>query len=366
MDFATLRELVGRAGPFASVCFDSSHDTADAARQLDLRWRAIRDQLGGADAAGRTLTALDTAIAESPPATGRTGRALIAAGDTVLIDERLPDPPAGQIVRWSPLPYLLPLVEQAWQQVPHVVVVVDRTGADVRAVDEHGRNRAQHPVRGRERPVHKGRGGGWAHWNIQHRVDEVVHHHVGEVAREASRLVDAVGARVLVLAGEVQTRTALRDTLAPRAAAIAVETDAGTRAAGAEPEALDTEVGRVVAVNAETRRRGMMERFRAERGRTGGLAVDGLARTADELRAANVECLLVEASMLVYHTVWSGPEPTMLATAEQALREAGAKTIGSRRADEALPFAALAQGAEIVPVDDKSLPDGVGALLRHR
>ncbi|WP_406276110.1 hypothetical protein OH799_04600 [Nocardia sp. NBC_00881] len=38
-----------------------------------------------------------------------------------------------------------------------------------------------------------------------------------------------------------------------------------------------------------------------------------------------------------------------------------------RRADEALPVAALATGAEVTPVDEAAAPaDGVGALLRHR
>jgi hypothetical protein len=51
VDTTTLREVTARDGPFASVYFDSSHDTEDAAAQLELRWRSIREQLadGGAD-----------------------------------------------------------------------------------------------------------------------------------------------------------------------------------------------------------------------------------------------------------------------------------------------------------------------------
>jgi peptide subunit release factor 1 (eRF1) len=349
-----------------SVYFDSSHDTEDAARQIDLRWRAIRDQLATDGAAEETLAALDTAVAEGPPSRGQAGRALVAAGDTVLIDEQLPDPPPVQVVRVSPLPYLLPLIEFGYRRVPHVVVVVDRTGADLRAVDEHGVDRAQHEVQGREHPVHKAGGGGWAHWSIQHRVEEVVQRNVDEVAREASRLVDAVRARVLVLAGEVQARSALRDAIPPRARTIAVEIEAGSRAEGGDPDAFDAQVHDVVEANAEDQRRAVLERFRAERNRAGGLVAQGLSETTSALRAGAVECLLVDDAALADRMIWVGREPTEVAATEQELRASGADPTDTQRADEALPVAALATGAQIESASgEETLPDGIGALLRY-
>lgn len=360
-----LRKLTTQEGPFASVYFDSSHDTEDAAQQIDLRWRAIRDQLTAGGVTERTLSALDTAIAEVPPSRGRAGRALVAAGDTVLVDEQLPEPPPGQVARVSPLPYLLPLIELGSRHVPHVVVVVDSTGAEFRVVDEHGFERAQ-SVQGREHPVHKVRGGGSSHRNIQQRAEEVVHRNVDEVSREASRLVDAVSAKVLVLAGDITARSALHDALDPRAAAIAVPIEAGNRAEGGDPDALDAEIRRVVADHAEGERQAVLERFHAERGREGGLAVRGLTETAAALGASNVECLLVNGSTLAERTVLAGRESTHVAATEQPLRALGAEPIDTRHADEALPMAALASGAEIVPAgDEETQPDGVAALLRH-
>jgi hypothetical protein len=85
-----------------------------------------------------------------------------------------------------------------------------------------------------------------------------------------------------------------------------------------------------------------MDRFHAELGRS-GRAVEGLANTAAAVREANVECLLVNRSALAGHTAGAGDE-----------------------ADEAIPAAALAVGAEIVPTgDEENLADGVGAILRH-
>ena len=39
------RHLLIAQGPFASVYFDDSHDTADAEAQLELKWRGLREQL---------------------------------------------------------------------------------------------------------------------------------------------------------------------------------------------------------------------------------------------------------------------------------------------------------------------------------
>ncbi len=52
-----LRVLVKAEGPFASVYFDDSHDTADAVEQLEAKWRDIRKHLenmgAGAELLGR-------------------------------------------------------------------------------------------------------------------------------------------------------------------------------------------------------------------------------------------------------------------------------------------------------------------------
>jgi hypothetical protein len=202
VNLARLRQVAGHDGPFASVYFDSSHDTEDAAHQLDLRWRSIREQLTSAGASRKTVAALDTAIVDGPASTGRAGRALLAAEGTVLLDEQLSDPPPAEIVRFSPLPYLLPVLELGPRQVPHVVAVIDRVGADLRAVGADGAELTERSVRGEEHPVHKVRGGGWAYWNIQHRVEDVVRRNVERVAHEISRLVEDTGARVVVLQDE--------------------------------------------------------------------------------------------------------------------------------------------------------------------
>lgn len=45
MDSQRFRKLLDAPGPFVSVYFDDSHDTHDAEAQLELKWRAIREDL---------------------------------------------------------------------------------------------------------------------------------------------------------------------------------------------------------------------------------------------------------------------------------------------------------------------------------
>jgi len=167
------------------------------------------------------------------PAVGRAGLAVVGADGEVLVEEVLPRPPAREVTRFSELPYLLPLAELTEPAVPHVVVVVDKVGADFLAVDGRGRVATTEHVAGRDHPVHKVRGGGWSQLSMQRRVEETVKHNVDTVAEETARLARAVGARAVVVAGEVRARSAVLAALPHPASDVAVEAQAGGRAAGA-------------------------------------------------------------------------------------------------------------------------------------
>ncbi|HEX9336058.1 MAG TPA: hypothetical protein VF892_09230, partial [Pseudonocardiaceae bacterium] len=105
MRLQQLRELVGATGPFSSVYLDASHDTEDAAHQTELRWQATRSDLASLGTGPRAIEAIGRAMLDRPPPVGTAGRAVIAAGDTVVADEPLPVPPAQSIVRYADLPY---------------------------------------------------------------------------------------------------------------------------------------------------------------------------------------------------------------------------------------------------------------------
>ncbi len=126
-----LRRLVKAEGPFASVYFDDSHDTADAVEQLEVRWRDIRKHLVGLGASAEAIGTLEEAVLDHRPAVGRRGRAVIATSDQVLVNEQLISPPPATVVRLSDYPYIVPLLDREMQRPTYVFAAVDHTGAEV-------------------------------------------------------------------------------------------------------------------------------------------------------------------------------------------------------------------------------------------
>lgn len=64
--------------------------------------------------------------------------------------------------------------------------------------------------------------------------------------------------------------------------------------------------------------------------------------------------------------VLAGDNPTLVATDADALSRYGAPPTRTLRADEAVPFAAIARGAKLIPIrNGLDVLDGVAALLRY-
>ncbi len=93
MNSTRLRALTTTTGPFASVYIDDSHNTEDAAHAMELRWRALRDELISAGAEPAVVDPIGTALLGQVPSVGVSGRAVIAGPDGVILDEQLIRPP---------------------------------------------------------------------------------------------------------------------------------------------------------------------------------------------------------------------------------------------------------------------------------
>jgi len=83
------RSLLASHGPYCSVYVDDSHDTDDAETQLELKWRALRDHLEQQGVEPALTETIGRAIVDTRPAVGRSGRALVASADRVLLKEHL-------------------------------------------------------------------------------------------------------------------------------------------------------------------------------------------------------------------------------------------------------------------------------------
>ncbi|MFB9927108.1 Vms1/Ankzf1 family peptidyl-tRNA hydrolase [Amycolatopsis halotolerans] len=362
MDTHELRALL-TDGPFVSVHFDESHDTEDAAKQLRLRLKEIEATLEDQGADRPTVEEVLRAVEESPPPVGPAGRTVVAAHGTVLLDRRLAAPPPAQEARYSALPYFLPTVSHLEEAPAHLVVLVDRTGADIEVHRPDGSVETE-TVQGQEHPVHKVRGGGPAHRDIQSHAEQTTRRNLSEVADRIAKAAERVRPRAIVLAGEVQARTELRERLPEPARSLTAEVDAGGRASGADRAELDRAVHELLTGQRLRELDDLADRFRAGAGRDSALAVSGLSAVTAALAEANVATLLVGGSGEA--SVYTGTEPTQVGVAKPRLDALGADDPARRRADEALPYAAVAVGADVVVMDERlDLADGFGALLRH-
>ncbi|GAA4007592.1 Vms1/Ankzf1 family peptidyl-tRNA hydrolase [Allokutzneria multivorans] len=312
MDLTQLRGLVAAPGPFVSVYLDGAEP----------HWADVRATLAEQGADARTLSSVDRALTESP---GGSGRVLVASAGEVLLDRRLPEPPAQPLARWSALPYLMPLLERTEADLPHVVVF----GDEVLGFDSDGIL-----------------------------VEKTKQDNAIALAESADRMARRLSARLLVLSGEVQARTAVRMALPENSAAIAEEL----------PEAgwstVDGAVRKLIAQRADALGHNAVDRFRVELARGGDVA-RGLRAVVSALREGRVDTVLLDGAATADRTIWIGSEPTQIAVDEAELRALGVPRLARERADSALVMAAVATGAMLhLVTGDPDLADGAGALLR--
>jgi hypothetical protein len=356
------RNLTTANGPFVSVYLDDSRDSAEGESELEARWRDVRRELEDKCADERIIADVAHAILTGRPAVGRGGRAVVASRDGVLINEHLPNPPQRTVVRVSEYPYIVPLLDVARHDV-YVFAAVDREGADITL--HQGDVVRSETVDGGGYPVHKPVTSGWnGYGDYQRTTEEAVRMNVRATADRLTDLVDKAGAEVVFVCGEKRSRNDVVSALPDRVARKVSSWHAGAHGHRiGEAEARDH-----VDAEFELRRRGetaeVVDRFVGERGRGAGLAIEGLAAVCAALREGCVETLIV--GDLADSTVVTGESRTTVAPDADALSALGEPAYRVVRADEALPFAAIATDASLVRIGPALCPaDGTAALLRY-
>lgn len=369
MDLQWLRDIAHTDGPFATVYLDITLNTPDASRVNELRWAELRAELDRDGAHAATLTALDDAVRGMLDRTGEAdrtpGQLLIANGAKVLLAEPMPSAPDPPRAHWSALPDLLPALALLPERLLTVVAVVDGSGADV-----YAGSHTEH-VDTAGYPMHKVRGGAWSHLHNQRHVEEHQRASAEQVAHTIGTEVATTGARLLVLAGEVQARSRVRRALDRRSLRIMEEVQAGGRAAGSDVAELEREVAGLVNARIARARRDAVERYEQAAGRDDRSAVEGVPAVTEAFRAAEVDALYLDAGAPPGTQMWIGPEPTLLATRREDLEQLGIAATGPVQPADALLRAAAGTGASFHPVGGgrtalagRPIADGVGAILR--
>lgn len=353
-----IRHLNDSDGPFATVVLDATHDTADATEQYRLRWRDLRERLVDAGADERTLAVLDDAVTGAPAPDGTAGRVLVADPDSVLLDRHTEVPPERGTASWGPVPELLPVLAAVGEQVPTVVVAIDNTGGEIRAVG----GAVETVDSGSSGPVHKANTAGPGEGGADARVEETWKRNAQAVAERVDKLVRAGNAELLVVAGEAPARARLRDELAPASAEIMAEVE---NTGGTSPGRLEDTVRAAADEVRERRRSEAVASYATASGRAEGLAVTGLSDVVAATRAQAVETLVIDPSSVPGTELLVGASPAAVAEKPEDLLDGGPVT--SAPAVGVLVRAAAAADARVVlaaPGDDVTLVDGLGAVLR--
>ncbi|MEU4567794.1 Vms1/Ankzf1 family peptidyl-tRNA hydrolase [Micromonospora sp. NPDC023956] len=363
MDLSFLNPLYDRPGPWCSVYLDASRDTHDARKALEVRWRGLAARLTDQGADPETVAALDRMVAEHDPLPGDYGLAAFASRGRVALTEYLAAPPVRDLAGYGPLPHTMPLLAQRGEQVAWVRVLADRTGADAVAVSAGGvprrtrvRGAARHQIR-RVQP------GGWSQSRYQRAAMEAWHHNAGDAAAAAVTLAERVGAEVVILAGDVRATGVIAAQLPARWQDRLVRTDAGERADGADPTAMEDVTVQAVAEVADRRIQETLDRF--------GVQEDvgaGLDAVVGALQRDQVDTMLIVDDPSSTDELWIGPEPTEIATDPGQLTAMAVDHPERVRADAALVRALVGTDAAVTvlgPDEAPELTDGVGAVLRY-
>lgn len=339
MDLSRLQPVYAHQGPVATVYLEGRSPAEDAGEQLRKRWKALRERLDTAGATRGTLEALDAAVEQAQSGEEQTnGRVLVASDEGLALDEPWDAAlGSGDQAHWSELPELGAFVREECRSVRMLVVLAKHQGAQIRreiVAKEHvAREIGTEQVTGSsERDPHKPRGGALAHKQIQRRAEQAQRRNAEDVVQELRTLEASFRPRVLVLAGEVQDRTAVRDALPQGLAHLCVDADRGDDQDEAAEQELAEQLRQVAEEESARSARSRTEQLHA--GLAHEQAVQGAESVSQAAEMGAVETLLLE------HDVAADRETLLIKMSVQ----------GSARAD--------------LVENGTGLTDGVGALLR--
>jgi hypothetical protein len=368
MDVTFLGSVTDHPGPFATVCADVTHTTENADTELDLRVRALADQLTEQGAPEDVVEAVRTRLLEGNEggeAGTYRGRAVVVGPDgTVLFDAPLADSPRTETAEWSPMPDLVTVLRALPGRIPHVVIVADRVGADITVATAPGLPTLEKSIEGETHLMRKVQVGGWAHHRYQHTAENVWIHNMQQVIDEIDTLVEKSGARFVLLAGDIRARQIFTDRATPKIKAVLVDMNEGGRAEGADRSVIDQRVEELVAENDAAEQATVVEQINAASAH--GLALTGTALVVEAFRKAQVETLVL-AEDGDDEQLFVGTSPLEIGVSVEDMAALGVTDAAQVPAERALLRAAVGSNAGVVVVPRAAMPGDipVAAVLRY-
>jgi hypothetical protein len=361
-----LAELVREPGEFLSVLLTTDPAVENAAQRSELRWKALRSDLEHRGVPEEVLSAVDPFVPEAHLRGARIEVVVSTTGARHV--EHGGDPNEAtehDESRWGWAPWLFPIL--AWRQgtVPHLVVLIDRSGADLFAFRREGP--AMHEeVDAPGEPLTRSKPGGWSQRRYQQRAENSWEKGAGDVAKELVRLVERFEPQIILVAGDVRAVQFLREAL-PKEMDEIVRLISGERpnpdgSGGIPQDEIDELVAEVVQRDTDE----ALAKFEEELGQ-GDLAVEGSRAVVEALEKAQVEVLLIRDDSEDERTAWTGPEPVHIGMAREQVEAMGVDDPHEARLRDAAARAAIGTAARIRLLPDGRGPrEGIGAILRWK
>ncbi len=344
MDLGFLRPLFGETGDYVSVYLDTDRAHENALTAIDLRWQAARQRLAEA---GASQASLDAAAAVAGAPGEARGYAVFARAGAVAFTGALDAPPRREIARLAPLPHLMPLLAQRRPPIPHLRVSATRVGGEILAIGGSGRGWRDW-VSGQQWPVHKTSVGGWSQPRFQRSVEETWDENAKTLAAEVGAVAGRIGARHVIVSGDVRARSLLLGHLATPLRESATVLD---EEVSADSQAMTEAADRALSEWAGRRTRERFDDWRTKLAH--GLAVEGLVPTMAAFRDGQVSDLFLADDPTSTASVWIGPGGGDIAASSEELLERDVPAPVADRADAALVRAVVHTDAELhfLPVD---------------
>ncbi len=356
-----LTELVRRPGPFLSLYLNTERDVEKVAQRSQTRWKTVRSDLDDQDVPRAILERIDELVPEGH--LDGDGLVVIADANEILHVEHGPAVSRNDEVSWGTPPRLLPILQWRQSEPTYVVVLTDRTGADLFGI-RRGSPELHAEVDGEHDVIRKVQAGGWSQRRYQQRAEDSWEQNAEQVAERVIRLVDRIEPVFVAVAGDVRAVSLLRDSLPERVDELVHVIEREIPRKLEEDDPVPEDVGALVQQHVRETTQGLLARFEEERGQQ-DQAAEGLDSTARALALSQVAVLLIADGPDDGRSLWLGRDPALLAPSDRELKELGVDSPEQGPARDVLVRAALGTGAGVRVVDDADrLADGVGALLR--
>jgi hypothetical protein len=354
-----LAELIGLRGPFLSLYLNTEPDVENAGRRSETRWKNARWDLEHEGAPADVLDAIDELV----PDAHLQGAclAVIADADGIRHLEHGPAVSPNDEATWGALPGLLPILEWRQSEPPYLVVLTDRTGADIFGFARGLPDAIRAEVEGDHDEIRRVKPGGWSHRRYQERAEDSWRENAEQVADRVARLAQDIDAERVIVAGDVRAVELLRKALPDRINEL-VHVVEGERPWEGKGDPMPEETRDIVERHVRATTDRLLERFAEERGQH-DKAVEGVDGTARALARAQAAVLLIAPSEIDRELSF-GPEPALLGSVDE-LTDLGVDAPELAPARDVLIRAALGTGAGVRILDGaEAVRDGVGALLR--